>query len=129
MASGTITAEKGHVEVVNGKTVMRVGDHVDTMETVDIVFKQQRKLSFTYGFIFFAVTLGIPAGSVWVESWYGKTIWGGFTANYLFVSLLYFLFLWGMSWMYSKQADKLDEKINAMAAAAEAKLLQGGDAS
>lgn len=129
MASGTITAEKGHIEVVNGKTVMRVGKHVDTMETVDLVFKQQRKLSFTYGFIFFAVTLGIPAGSVWIEGWYAKTIWGGFTPNYLFVSLLYFLFLWGMAWTYSMQADKLDDKINSMAAEAEAKLIKGGDAS
>jgi len=129
MASGTITAEKGHVEVVNGQTVMRVGDHIDTMETVDIVFKKQRKLSFTYGFIFFAVTLGIPAGSVWVESWYAKPIWGGFTANYLFVSLLYFAFLWGMAWTYSKQADKLDDKINSMAAEAEKQLLKGGDGS
>ena len=38
-------------------------------------------------------------------------IWGGFTANYLFVSLLYFVFLWAMAWTYSKQADKLDEKL------------------
>lgn len=124
-----ITSEKGRLEVVNGQTIMRVGKHVDTMETVDLVFKQQRKLSFTYGAIFFAVTLFIPAGSVWIEGWYGTTIWGGFTPNYLFVSLLYFAFLWGMSWTFSKQADKLDEKINSMADAAEAKLMKGGDAS
>lgn len=124
-----ITSEKGRVEVVNGQTIMRVGKHVDTMETVDFVFKQQRKLSFTYGAVFFAVTLFIPAGSVWIEGWYGKTIWGGFTPNYLFVSLIYFLFLWTMSWTFSKQADKLDEKINSMADEAEAKLMKGGDAS
>ena len=124
-----ITAEKGHVEVINGQSVMRVGNHVDTMETVDMVFKQQRKLSFTYGLIFFVVTLFIPAGSVWLEGWYGTTIWGGFTANYLFVSLIYFVFLWVMAWSYAVQADKLDTKINAMAEAAEAKLLKGGDAS
>ena len=95
---------------VAGKYV-QYGDHIDTLETVDVVFKAQRKLSFTYGAIFFGVTLGIPALTVWVESWYATPIWGGFTANYLFVSLLYFAFLWAMAWTYSKQADKMDERL------------------
>lgn len=124
-----ITSEKGKVSVINGMTVMEVGDHIDTLETVDTVFKEQRKLSFTYGAIFFAVTLGIPAGSVWVESWYATPIWGGFTPNYLFVSLLYFVFLWAMAWAFSVQADRLDDRINSMADAAEKKLNRGGDAS
>jgi len=88
------------------------GEHVDTIESVDVVFKAQRKLSFTYGAVFFAVTLLIPAGSVWSPLWYGKTIWGGFTLNYLFVALLYFGFLWIMAWTYAVQADKLDAKLH-----------------
>ena len=124
-----ITSQKGKLSVIDGMTVMEVGGHIDTMETVDMVFKQQRKLSFTYGAIFFGVTLAIPAGSVWVESWYATPIWGGFTPNYLFVSLLYFVFLWAMAWTFSVQADKLDDKINDMADAAERKLNRGGDAS
>jgi uncharacterized membrane protein (DUF485 family) len=91
------------------------GDHIDTIESVDLVFRAQRKLSFTYGAVFFAVTLAIPALSVWWKSWYAVQIWGGFTANYLFVSLLYYVFLWGMAWTYSKQADKLDERLGEMA--------------
>ncbi len=90
------------------------------------MFKEQRRLSFTYGAIFFAVTLGIPALTVWVESWYAVPIWGGFTANYLVVSLLYFVFLWAMAWTYSKQADKLDEKLMAKADAIAAKTKGGG---
>lgn len=124
-----ITSEKGKVTIINGMPTMKVGNHMDTMETVDTVFHQQRRLSFTYGAVFFGVTLGIPAGSVWVESWYAQPIWGGFTPNYLFVSLIYFLFLWTMAWSYAKQADGLDRKLNAMADAAEAKLMKGGDAS
>ena len=88
------------------------GEHSDSIESVDVVFKAQRKLSFTYGAIFFAVTLLIPAGSVWAPFWYGKTIWGGFTLNYLFVALIYFAFLWIMAWTYSKQADKLDASLH-----------------
>ncbi|TDB36865.1 MAG: DUF485 domain-containing protein [Actinobacteria bacterium] len=91
------------------------GDHIDTIESVDFVFRAQRKLSFTYGAIFFAVTLGIPASSVWWKGWYATPIWGGFTANYLFVSLLYYIFLWAMAWTYSKQADKLDLTLETMA--------------
>ncbi|MDO8847393.1 MAG: hypothetical protein Q7W51_03260 [Coriobacteriia bacterium] len=96
---------------------IRHGDHTDTIESVDIVFRAQRKLSFTYGAIFFAVTLAIPAASVWWEGWYAVPIWGGFTANYLVVSLLYYIFLWTMAWTYSKQADKLDEQLMDMATA------------
>jgi uncharacterized membrane protein (DUF485 family) len=106
-------------------TSVRHGEHVDTIESVDAVFREQRKLSFTYGAIFFAVTLAIPAASVWWEDWYAVPIWGGFTANYLFVSLLYYVFLWVMAWTYSKQADKLDERLlhmaDAIAAEQEAK--------
>lgn len=96
-------------------THIRHGDHTDTIESVDIVFRAQRKLSFTYGAIFFGVTLAIPASSVWWEGWYSVPIWGGFTANYLFVSLLYYVFLWTMAWTYSKQADRLDEKLAHLA--------------
>ncbi|MGB4581975.1 MAG: hypothetical protein WBI91_08960 [Coriobacteriia bacterium] len=98
-------------------THVRHGDHTDTIESVDLVFRAQRKLSFTYGAIFFAVTLAIPAASVWWKAWYAIPIWGGFTANYLFVSLIYYVFLWTMAWTYSKQADRLDERLEAMAAA------------
>jgi hypothetical protein len=99
----------------NSGAHVRHGDHVDTIENVDIVFKEQRKLSFTYGAIFFAVTLAVPLMTNTVESWWGNTVWGGFTLNYLFVSLLYYLFLWGMSWTFAKQADRLDDKLAHMA--------------
>jgi uncharacterized membrane protein (DUF485 family) len=91
------------------------GEHIDTIESVDAVFRAQRKLSFTYGAVFFLVTLAIPAMSVWWEAWYAVPIWGGFTANYLVVSLLYYLFLWGLSYTYIKKADKLDASLAHMA--------------
>lgn len=84
------------------------GDHIDTVESVDVVFKAQRNLSFTYGAVFFVVTLAIPLFTVVWQWWWQTEIWGGFTANYLVVSLLYYLFLWSMAWTYSKRADKLD---------------------
>lgn len=102
------------------------GDHTDTIESVDLVFRAQRKLSFTYGAIFFAVTLFIPASSVWWSSWYAVEIWGGFTLNYLVVSLLYYVFLWSMAWAYSKQADNLDDALADMADEITAKATTGG---
>lgn len=96
-------------------TYIQHGDHVDTIESVDVVFKAQRKLSFTYGAVFFIVTLAVPAMTVAVEGWWKTTIWGGFTANYLFISLIYYFFLWGMAWTYSKKADALDNDLAKMA--------------
>lgn len=98
-------------------TYIQHGDHVDTIESVDLVFREQRKLSFTYGAVFFAVTLAVPALTVWVEGWWSQTntIWGGFTWNYLFVSLLYYGFLWATAWTYAKKADALDDRLASMA--------------
>lgn len=105
---------------------IQYGDHIDTLETVDLVFREQRKLSFTYGAGFFGVTLAIPALTIFAEGWYATPIWGGFTWNYLIVSLVYFVFLWVMAWTYSKQADKLDEKLMHIADDIEAKVKTGG---
>lgn len=102
------------------------GDHTDTIESVDLVFRAQRKLSFSYGGVFFAVTLGIPALTVLVEDWYATPIMGGMTLNWLVVSILYFVFLWVMAWTYAKQADKLDDRLMGMADELDAKA-NGGE--
>ena len=104
-ATSSATIEASHA---------RHGEHVDTIENVDIVFRKQRKLSFTYGAVFFAVTLLIPVFTVWWPWWWEVTFWGGFTANYFVVALLYFVFLWVMAWVYSYQADKLDAQLAHM---------------
>lgn len=126
-----IERESGVTE--DGIKYVRWGNHMDTMETVDKVFKEQRRLSFTYGAGFFAVTLAIPALSVWVPGWYATPFWGGFTANYFVVALAYFVFLWVMAWTYSKQADRLDERLMHLAdeieAATQAKLKKEGETS
>lgn len=96
-------------------THVRHGDHTDTIQSVDVVFRAQRKLSFTYGAVFFGVTLGIPGLTIFSEAWYGKPVLGGLTLNYMVVSILYFVFLWAMAWMYAKQADKLDDTLLHMA--------------
>ena len=92
----------------------RHGEHIDTIENVDFVFRKQRKLSFAFGAVFFAVTLLVPAFTVWWPWWWEVTLWGGFTANYFVVALLYFVFLWVMAWTYSSMADKLDEQLAHM---------------
>jgi hypothetical protein len=117
------------MNVGSENTSRQHGEHIDTIESVDLVFRAQRKLSFTYGAIFFAVTLAIPASSVWWQGWYSVPIWGGFTANYLFVSLLYYFFLWGMAWTYSKQADKLDDRLMQMADDITTATAKGGEGS
>jgi uncharacterized membrane protein (DUF485 family) len=119
---------QGAAAIPAGQTYVQHGDHIDTIETVDKVFVEQRRLSFTYGAVFFIVTLAVPALSVWAPGWYATPVWGGFTLNYLFVSLIYFVFLWAMAWTYSQQADKLDEKLMTIADEIEAKV-KGGEAA
>lgn len=87
------------------------GEHHDTPEMVDKSFRAHRKLSFTYGAIFFAIVLLIPLLSSTSELWRGKTIWGGFTLNYLSVALIFHFvyFLLGLS--FARQANKLEERL------------------
>ncbi len=94
---------------------MQHGDHIDTIESVDVVFREQRKLSFTFAAVFFIVTLSIPVMTIWWKAWYATPIWGGFTMNYLVVSLLYYFFLWMLSFTYIKKADKLDANLAHLA--------------
>ena len=110
-------AETATVSKPKSRAQIQHGTHIDTIESVDLVFHAQRKLSFTYGAIFFIVTLAIPASSVWWSGWYATPVWGGFTLNYLFVSLLYYVFLWVMAWTYAAKADRLDERLIEMAEA------------
>ncbi len=83
-----------------GRSTPEHGEHTDTIENVDEVFRQQRKLSFSFGAVFFIVTLMLPVFTVWWPWWWDVELWGGFTANYLIVSLFYFVFLWVMAWVY-----------------------------
>jgi uncharacterized membrane protein (DUF485 family) len=108
MASPAVQPER---EPTPGQQHMRHGEFVDTIENVNMVFAKQRRLSFGFGAVFFAVTLLIPAFTVWWPWWWEVKIWGGFTANYLVVSLLYFVFLWVMAWTYAARADKLDAEL------------------
>jgi uncharacterized membrane protein (DUF485 family) len=137
MSDGTNTAavSKAESQGLAPGTYLQYGEHIDTIDTVNTVFVRQRRLSFTYGAIFFIVTLIIPTLTVTSEWWYGTEIWGGFTWNYLVVSLLYYIFLWTMAWTYSQRADKLDAELMKLSDEREAKLKTagagqaGGDAS
>lgn len=86
-------------------------EEVDTPEEVDRIFRAQRKLSFTYGAVFFAVTLGIPFLSATSESWYGTEIFGGMTLNYLTLAFLYHIFYWCIGLAYTLQANKLEDSL------------------
>ncbi len=86
-------------------------DFHDTAEEVERAFRAQRRLSFTYGAIFFTTILLIPILSYTSPWWYAKPIWGGFTWNYLVVAVLYHVFYFAMGWMYVRQANALDDEL------------------
>lgn len=83
----------------------------DTPEEVERSFRAQRKLSLTYGIVFFASVLLIPFLSWKAEWWYGKPIWGGFTLNYLVVAVLFHIFYFLLGLAYALQANKLEDEL------------------
>ncbi len=85
-------------------------EEFDTIEEVDACFRAQRRLSFTYGAIFFLVTLTIPLLSATSFYWNYFTVWGGFTLNYLVVALLYHAFYLLLGLAYTLQSNKLEEE-------------------
>jgi hypothetical protein len=76
MSDGTNTAavSKAESQGLAPGTYLQYGEHIDTIDTVNTVFVRQRRLSFTYGAIFFIVTLIIPTLTVTSEWWYGTEI-------------------------------------------------------
>ncbi len=86
-------------------------EEFDTIEEVDAVFRAQRRLSLTYGLVFFLVTLTIPVLSVTSPWWVNQPIWGGFTLNYLLVAVLYQAFYLLIAVAYTLQANRLEEEL------------------
>lgn len=86
-------------------------EYFDSPEMVDRCFKAQRKLSFTYGAVFFAIVLLIPLLSSTSEWWYGKEIWGGFTLNYLVVALFFHVIYFFLGLSYARKANRLEDEL------------------
>lgn len=95
------------------RQVAFIEEEFDTIEEVDWLFRHQRRLSFTYGAIFFLVTLSIPYLSITSPYWYGTPIWGGFTLNYLVVAVLYHLFYFVLGLLYAIQANRVEQEMFA----------------
>ncbi|XEC96737.1 hypothetical protein AB6A23_09500 [Paenibacillus tarimensis] len=84
----------------------------EELAEVEKTYRAQRKLSFTYGSVFFAVTLLIPFLSGTAEWWYGKPFLFGFTFNLLTSLLLFYVFYWILALFFVKKANKLDDDLN-----------------
>ncbi|ABZ85193.1 hypothetical protein HM1_2664 [Heliomicrobium modesticaldum Ice1] len=97
--------------MVGKKDEHLVHDDFDTPEEVERIFRAQRKLSFTYGFIFFLVTLAIPTLSLFSDAWYGKPIFGGMTLNYFVLAFIYHIFYIVIGLAYTLQANKLEDEL------------------
>lgn len=86
----------------------------EELKAVEKSFFAQRKLSFTFGFYFFLVTLLIPFLSGTSEWWYGKPILFGLTLNFWSTLLLFHVFYWVLAYVFVKRANHLDEEIKQM---------------
>jgi uncharacterized membrane protein (DUF485 family) len=83
----------------------------EEMKHVDKSFDAQRKLSFSFGFVFFLVTLLIPFLGGTAEWWYGKQLIGGLTLNFVTTLLLFHVFYWTLAYLFVKRANRLDDDI------------------
>jgi uncharacterized membrane protein (DUF485 family) len=81
------------------------------LQQVEKSFSAQKKLSFSFGFVFFLVTLLIPFLSGTSEWWYGAPIFGGLTLNFWTALLLFHAFYWLLAYFFVKRANKLDDDI------------------
>jgi uncharacterized membrane protein (DUF485 family) len=81
----------------------------EELQQVDASYQQQRKLSFSFGFVFFLVTLLIPFLSGTAEWWYGKPIFAGLTLNFWTTILLFHVFYWTLAFVFVKKANQLDQ--------------------
>ena len=82
----------------------------EELEVVEASFRAQRKLSFTFGFYFFFVTLLIPFLSGTVEWWYGTPLVFGLTLNFWTTLLLFHVFYWLLAFVFVKRANRLEEE-------------------
>lgn len=81
------------------------------LEMVERSFLAQRKLSFSFGFYFFLVTLLIPFLSISAEWWYAKPLVGGFTLNFWTTLFLFHVFYWVLAYFFVQKANKLDDQL------------------
>lgn len=81
------------------------------LEKVESSFRAQRRLSFTFGFYFFLITLLIPFLSGTAEWWYGTPLIFGLTLNFWTTLILFHVVYWLMAFVFVKRANRLDEEL------------------
>lgn len=86
-----------------------IEEEFDTVEEVEAVFRAQRRLSFLYGGVFFALTLTIPLLMVFSDSWNQTRVLGGLTLNWLVVAVLYHVIYLLVGIAYTLQANRVEE--------------------
>lgn len=86
-------------------------DDFDDAPEVDAVFRAQRRLSFLYGGIFFAVTMSIPVLSMTSQFWRSAPVLLGFSLNYLVVGFVYHLLYVLIGAAYALQANRLEQEL------------------
>lgn len=85
----------------------------DELQQVERSYRQQMRLSFSYGAVFFAVTLLIPFLSGTVELWYGRPVLAGLSLNFWTSILFFHVFYWLLAFLFVRKANRLDGKLKA----------------
>lgn len=81
----------------------------DAPEDVDLVFRLQRRLSFTLGSVFLLLTLAVPVLSIAWPAWYSVDRWNGITPNFVAVAFLLPASYAILAFLYRRKADMYEE--------------------
>ncbi|HYG59874.1 MAG TPA: hypothetical protein VD902_17555 [Symbiobacteriaceae bacterium] len=88
-----------------------IEEEFDAEPEVDAVFRAQRRLSFAYGGAFLAVTLSIPVLSLYSHYWTDVAVLGGFSLNFLVVTVIYHIIYVLIGAAYALQANRLEQEL------------------
>ncbi|HEX6989380.1 MAG TPA: hypothetical protein VF282_07905 [Bacillota bacterium] len=84
---------------------------IDAPEEVDLLFRLQRRLSFTAGLVFLAATLAVPVLSITWPAWYAVEGRGGITPNFAAVAFLLPAGYAVVALIFRRRADVYEERI------------------
>jgi len=116
MSQMDLVSQKLHKESSDRQDISLTTQFVtaEELEKVNASFHSQRRLSFSFGFYFFLITLIIPFLSGTSEWWYGTPLIFGLTLNFWTTLLLFHIFYWVLAFIFVKRANRLEDELNKM---------------
>jgi len=86
-------------------------DDIHSEEFLHQLMRRQLRLSISIAFTFGILLLGLPLANYFAPELMGKNV-GGFTLTWLILGVLFFPFVWLLSWIFIKASMGLENEIS-----------------